>query len=44
MFIRCNELNIPAIIGVGEKQYNNMLKTHNPLIQMKGNFFLWIIY
>ena len=25
MFIRCNELNIPAIIGVGEKQYNNML-------------------
>ena len=29
MFIRCNELNIPAIIGIGEKQYNNLLNKEN---------------
>ena len=27
MSIRCSELNIPAAIGVGEKKYNELLKS-----------------
>ena len=36
MSIRCNELNLPAIIGVGEKIYNNFIDSNKIYIDCKS--------
>lgn len=39
MAIRCNELNLPSIIGVGEKIYNNLIKSKKIYIDCKNKNF-----
>ena len=39
MAIRCNELNLPAIIGVGEKVYSNFEKINKIYIDCKNKRF-----
>ncbi len=39
MSIRCNELNLPSIIGVGEKIYNNFIDSNKIYIDCKNKKF-----
>ena len=39
MSIRCNELNLPAIIGVGEKNYNILINSKKIYIDCKNQKF-----
>ena len=44
MAIRCSELNLPALIGVGEKNFNNMLNhkfINIDCVKKKIDFINW---
>ena len=39
MSIRCNELNLPSIIGIGEKKYNSLIHSNKIYIDCKNKKF-----
>jgi phosphoenolpyruvate-protein kinase (PTS system EI component) len=39
MSIRCNELNLPSIIGIGEKKYNSLIYSNKIYIDCKNKKF-----
>ena len=39
MAIRCNELNLPSIIGVGEKTYRSFINSKKIYIDCKNEKF-----